>query len=137
MGIGDFLSGLSLLAAMASIGMPLVVDRAHINRRRWRDINRRRRRVINGRWRSDIHRLRRECVSHSWSLIEEARTADPRASSALPKRRDDDGQGNHHHSLITTGRVRTNQSSMRKEPRPQVARALPLPLKGKALGELR
>ena len=52
---------------MASIGMPLVVDRADINRRRWRDIDRRRRRVIDGRWWSDIHRLRRECVSHNSS----------------------------------------------------------------------
>ena len=38
------------LAAMASIGMPLVVHWAHINRR-WRDIDRRRWRVIDRRWR--------------------------------------------------------------------------------------
>jgi hypothetical protein len=53
------------LAAMASIGMPLVVDWADINRRRWRDIDRRRWRVIDGRRRSDIHRLRCECVAHN------------------------------------------------------------------------
>jgi hypothetical protein len=55
-----------LLATMASIGMPLIVDWAHINRR-WRDIDGRRRRVIDGRRRSDIHRLRCECVAHNGS----------------------------------------------------------------------
>jgi hypothetical protein len=54
------------LAAMASIGMPLVVHWSHINRR-WRDIDRRRWRVIDRRRRSDIHRLRCECVAHNGS----------------------------------------------------------------------
>jgi hypothetical protein len=66
---------LPALAAMASIGMPLVVDWPHINRR-WRDIDRRRWRVIDGRRRSDIHRLRCECVAHNGSdtKSEEPRT---------------------------------------------------------------
>ena len=54
------------LAAIASIGMPLVVDWCHINRC-WRDIDRRRWRVIDRRWRSDIHRLRCERVAHNGS----------------------------------------------------------------------
>ena len=49
---------------MVSIGMPLVVDWAHINRC-GRDIYRRRWRVIDRRRRSDIYRLRCECVAHN------------------------------------------------------------------------
>ena len=65
------------LAAMASIGMPLVVDWSDINRC-WRDIDRRRWRVIDGRRRSDIHCLRCECVAHNGS---DTKYDEPRTNS--------------------------------------------------------
>ena len=69
--MGSPLAWLDVLASMTSIRTP-VVRRSNVDRRgrdvdRWPHVNRWRWRVINRRWRSDVHRLRCERAADNGS----------------------------------------------------------------------